>query len=65
MLIRSVIHVHTHTTGLNGTLVDCGSRLTDLISVRVAKTRYSGTGSHFEPPSVIPVAQSHLNRDLV
>lgn len=55
------------TRGLNGTLVEAGSRLTARISVLVANTRYSSTVEHFVrwPVSILPVAQSHLYWNVV
>lgn len=53
------------TTGLKGTFVDCGSKLTDLISVLVANTKYSDMVSHFDVPGTLtPVAQSHFGRPV-
>jgi len=54
------------TSGLNGNTVDNGSKLADLISVRVANTKYSETESHLVPvpAAMAPVAQSQRNVDL-
>jgi hypothetical protein len=54
------------TTGLNGNVVDRGSKLADRISVLVANTKYSDTVSHLVPvpAAIIPVAQSQRNKNL-